>query len=212
MIRTFRAVVAGAALAAGSALAAAPAAAQQTYTLQAMLNGQQQNPDVITPATGMATIRYTPNFGMPALGSMQIMLQINNLPANRPTGGVEGPPAHIHIGAREQNGPVVISFVGFPVGQTGTFTYNTTLQLSSLNLTTAQLANLQAFNAQIQSAQFGQDLNFYVNVHTTANPGGEIRGQLAVVPEPSTYALLATGVAGLGAVARRRQRQTAQRA
>ena len=33
----------------------------------------------------------------------------------------------------------------------------------------------------------------YINVHTAANPGGEIRGYL-VVPEPSSMALLATGL------------------
>jgi CHRD domain/PEP-CTERM motif len=48
---------------------------------------------------------------------------------------------------------------------------------------------------------------FYVNVHTTMFPGGEIRGQLVVgsaVPEPSTYGLFgAAALVGLVAYRRR---------
>lgn len=47
--------------------------------------------------------------------------------------------------------------------------------------------------------------NYYVNVHTNAFPGGEIRGQLAPVPEPATYALLAIGLGLVGVAARRRR-------
>ncbi|MGZ8378480.1 MAG: CHRD domain-containing protein [Gemmatirosa sp.] len=46
----------------------------------------------------------------------------------------------------------------------------------------------------------------YINFHTTQNGGGEIRGAIAVVPEPSTYLLMATGMAGLGMVAWRRRK------
>ena len=37
----------------------------------------------------------------------------------------------------------------------------------------------------------------YFNIHTTANPGGEIRGNLAPVPEPATFGLAGIAVAGL---------------
>ncbi|GLC27012.1 hypothetical protein rosag_35250 [Roseisolibacter agri] len=47
----------------------------------------------------------------------------------------------------------------------------------------------------------------YINFHTTQFTGGEIRGQITqVVPEPSTYALMATGIAGVGLAALRRRR------
>jgi hypothetical protein len=37
---------------------------------------------------------------------------------------------------------------------------------------------------------------FYINIHTSVNPGGEIRGQLLPVPEPSSLILAGALVAG----------------
>ena len=46
---------------------------------------------------------------------------------------------------------------------------------------------------------------FYINVHTAANPGGELRGNLVnAIPEPSSAALI--GIVALGIAFRRRRR------
>jgi hypothetical protein len=47
----------------------------------------------------------------------------------------------------------------------------------------------------------------YINIHTTNTPAGEIRGQIAAIPEPGTLSLLGVGLAGLGAARRMRCRR-----
>ena len=67
--------------------------------------------------------------------------------------------AHLHIGRVGRAGPVAVPLCGpCRSGQRGT-----------ANLSAAALAALQVGRG-------------YVNVHTTKNPGGEIRGQISAVP------------------------------
>lgn len=48
------------------------------------------------------------------------------------------------------------------------------------------------------------DRDLYINVHTGANGGGEIRANLVAIPEPGSLLLLAAGSIGLLTVRRRR--------
>ncbi len=73
------------------------------------------------------------------------------------TTGVAGTMAHIHNGAAGKNGPVII-----PLTKSGDGTWSVA---AGAKLTDAQFA---AFKAG----------DLYVNVHSAANKGGEIRGQL----------------------------------
>lgn len=73
------------------------------------------------------------------------------------TQGVNGTMAHIHQGAMGQNGPIIINLVH---GDNGVWRVP-----PMTKLTTEQMA---AFRAS----------GLYVNVHTAANKGGEVRAQI----------------------------------
>src|SRR3954447_1382338 len=73
------------------------------------------------------------------------------------TSGVQGTMAHIHQGAKGQNGPVIV-----PLTKSGdTYTAPAGAKLN---------------DAQMQAFKSG---SLYVNVHTAQNKGGEVRGQLS---------------------------------
>ncbi|HEX9616072.1 MAG TPA: CHRD domain-containing protein, partial [Anaerolineales bacterium] len=80
--------------------------------------------------------------------------------------------AHIHDGLPGENGPILFDlFTG-----SGTFDPGNPVT-GSLTLTEEQVIELVAGN-------------FYVNVHTEANPGGEIRGQLHLLASETLNAVL----------------------
>lgn len=123
--------------------------------------------------------------------------------------------AHIHASttATTVNAPVVWGFFGTPfndntpndvvltpfsTGVGGTITGKWDAPEGNGTTLTAQLANILSGNS-------------YINFHTTQFTGGETRGFLQVVPEPSSMLLFSAGFAGLLAmvIQKRRRMQAA---
>ncbi len=105
------------------------------------LTGAEEVPPVNASGSGSGTIRVAED------GSVS---------GGVTTTGLQGTMAHIHQGAKGQNGPVII-----PLTKSGdTYTVPAGAKLNA--------AQMNAFKAG----------GLYVNVHTAAHKGGEVRGQL----------------------------------
>ena len=92
---------------------------------------------------------------------------------NLPSGVTLG---HIHVGAVGAAGPTMVNFV-VPVPASNDFRISGSATDSGITLRPDQ--GIRSADDAFQAILGG---NTYVNVHSTVNPGGEIRGQLRLVP------------------------------
>jgi hypothetical protein len=164
-------------------------------TYKASLDGTQTVPPTGSLATGLGTITVDS-----ATHLLTFDLSWSNLAAN-PLG------LHIHccapVGA---NGMLAINFQGFPAATSGVY-------VQTVDLTVAALYNPAFLTAHGgTAAQAEADLlanlaagNAYLDINNPMFGGGEIRGQLAAVPEPATVLLLATGLASVAACRQKRR-------
>ena len=182
---------------------ALPTASQALDVYSVSLSGPNESPANASPGTGSGTV----TFDM-AASTMRVEVTFTDLLSNVTN-------AHIHCctaaaGAGTAGvATVTPTFTLFPAGATfGTYdrTFNMTVATGSWNnafVTANGGTTATAFAALTTGAAAGKA---YFNIHTSNFPGGEIRGFLAPVPEPETYALMLGGLGLLAVAARRRQR------
>ena len=137
------------------------------------LEGAQEVPPNGSTGKGTAVLSLTPS-------GLRFELTVDGL-----TGPITG--AHIHRAPTGSNGPVVRDIQPEFVGTTGTGLW--------------RMDDASALTADLVAALIAGDL--YINVHTAAFPGGEIRGQ--ITPRPgllaSSYSARLTGAQERPAVA-----------
>ena len=131
----------------------------------AILTGAEEVPPVDTVTTGDVIIVFNDE-GTAA----RFELTVN--------AGQRVQQAHIHCGPIGVNGPIVVFLAGFHANGwevDGQWVSNTTF-------TDANITNTSCGSTLAELAQSMRDGNTYANVHTVANPGGEIRGQIQELP------------------------------
>jgi hypothetical protein len=127
--------------------------AQEIITLN--LTGSEEVPPVETEATGLL------EFKVQDLESVPYSINATN---------IEGVTAgHIHFGKAGENGPIVVTL----------FKYDTPMnEVSETGTITADKLEGPLAGKQLEELiTAGANGTLYVNVHTEANPNGEIRGQ-----------------------------------
>lgn len=144
----------------------------------ATLSGAQEVPPTPSPATGSAIVTLDTDTN---LLSWNITFTAESLLGTTTASHFHGPaPAGM-------NAPVIVNInltPGFGSPQIGSATIS---------------AEHEAF--------FLAELT-YINIHTTTFPGGEIRGQVLMVPEPTSMLLFASGLLPILFAGRRRRSRT----
>ena len=133
----------------------------QTITFNANLSGGNEPVVVVTGSVGTAVVTWNT-----ATKAGTYRVDVYNMPVGTTA-------SHIHVGAVGAGGPVVINFTVPAGGISNDYALSGTFGCSDLVPRAAQGIN--------SCEDFEQTLmlnNTYVNVHSTNNPGGEIRGQL----------------------------------
>ena len=181
----------------------APATSQAAlFTFSMSLTGPGESPPNGSPGTGAGTVSFDT-----VAHTMAIALA--------GFGGLLGTTtaAHIHAAtAVPFTGTAGVatttpSFAGFPLGVTaGSFSSTLDMTLASSYNPSYITANggtpASAETALLTASLAGEA---YFNIHTSAFPGGEIRGFLTPTPEPGSVTLIGLGCAWMLAQ-RRRQR------
>jgi hypothetical protein len=182
---------------AASVLAVAATPASAVTIFNATLSGANETVPNTSTATGIGLLQLSDD-------QNSIAVNLDWVTLTSPATG-----AHIHCCAFQgANGPIAVDFNIVPVSVT-------TAGLGAvrnLTLATTYSAGFLAANGGTAESARTAFLNgllggkAYFNVHTATYPSGEIRGQLAAVPESGTWGMMIAGFGLVGGAMRLRRR------
>lgn len=167
-------------------------ASAHTYRFETIMLGVNENPPNASPGVGFSEVTIDTD-----LLTMRVTAQFSDL-----IGTVTQ--AHIHCCVASPGNvgvaSIAPSFTGFPLGVTSgayDFTYDMTLTSSyHPNFLAANGGDVgTAFQTLFDAMYIPGGPGAYFNIHTSFRAGGEIRGFLEFVPEPTSAML---GLVGLG--------------
>jgi hypothetical protein len=179
----------------------APAAHAIPTTFVGSLTGGSEVPPITSPGSGLATVVLDP-----AAHTIQISATFSGLTSNTSA-------AHIHccapLGSNVGVATTLPAFPGFPLGVTSGTYSSAVFDLTQPTIYNPAFVTSQGGLSQAETALIAGIENglTYLNIHTVNFQGGEIRGQLEPVPEPTTLLLWGTTMAGLRLAARRRRQR-----
>ena len=173
--------------------------------------------DVLTFVASLTGGQETPSNASPAVGNGQVQIDTstNTLSGFIRWKGLTGGAAsgsHVHVGLPGTAGDVIYNYgvAGAVTDPTDSTYLLKTFSLPMVDKTQANSGGT-GYNGILQTpaqqvANWFLTNHTYMNIHNAQFAGGEIRGQLQAVPEPTTLAAL-----GLGAVAFVRRRASSRR-
>ena len=151
--------------AAALALLAGTASAEaQVMNFTALLSGANETPGIASGAGGTAAVTLNT-----ATRTVTYRVDVYNMPSGTTA-------AHFHAGGPGVAGPVVVNFT-VQANISNDFSISGTA--TAADLVARQPQGIGSWDDFIQALTLGQ---IYVNVHSSVNPGGEIRGQVVPVP------------------------------
>ncbi len=139
---------------------------------EAELEGENEVPDAVeTDAEGEAKFQY-----IPARNELRYKVKLEDIE--------DVTQAHIHLGAPDENGPVIAFLLKFADSVTGPEEDAVTPRgalVEQGTITADDVIALDGFDGSLESLIAEMDAgNTYVNVHTVENPAGEVRGQIVL--------------------------------
>ena len=136
--------------------------AMKAINFNVVLSGAEEVPSITTMTTGQALLHVNKD-----RTELRIKLDIRDATA---IFGVAG--AHLHCAPAGENGPVVAFLAGdAPPGFDGDVQIRASLSDASIINTACGVTMAELVDSML-------DGSVYINVHSIANPGGEIRGQI----------------------------------